>query len=82
MAGAILALIAPLLVQAFQLDGQAAEILTFYCRVIAFSYVFFGLHFSATQTLTGIGRPMLATTANLIRDMGLAIPLIFWAHTF
>ena len=74
VAGTILALIAPLLVRAFQLDGQAADVLVFYCRVISFTYVFFGLHLSATQTLTGIGQPMLATTANLIRDMGLAIP--------
>ena len=81
IAGTALAVSAPWLVAAFQLTGEAAEVLTFYCRFISFTYVFFGLHLSATQTLTAMGKPMLSTAANLMRDLGLAVPLITWAAT-
>ena len=78
----LLSFLAPWLVAAFQLEGTAADILIFYCRLISFTYVFFGLHISATQTLTAMGRPLLATISNLTRDLALAIPLIAWASTF
>ncbi len=75
-AALILALCAPLLVLAFRLDGVAADVLTFYCQVIAFSYGFFGLHLAASQTFTSIGHPTYATYANLFRDLILTVPFV------
>jgi len=76
IAAAALALLAPWLVQLFVLDGAAADVLTFYCRIIAFSYGFFGLHLAATQTFTNIGHPTYATYTNIFRDLGLTVPFV------
>ena len=72
----MLALLAPVLVSLFRLDGIAADVLTFYCRFIAFSYAFFGLHLAATQTFTNIGHPAYATYTNIFRDLVLTVPLV------
>ena len=76
IAALILALSAPALVQIFNLEGEAARILTFYCRFIAFTYGFFGLHLAAGQTFTNIGHPTYSTYSNLFRDLGLTVPLV------
>lgn len=77
IAAVVLALIAPWLVQLFVLEGEAAEVLTFYCRVIAFSYGFFGLHLAASQTFTNIGHPTYSTYTNVFRDLVLTVPLVY-----
>ena len=62
----------------FHLSGDAAEVFYFYCRVMAFTYGFYGLHLAATQTFTNIGHPTWSTIANLVRDLLFMVPLVLW----
>ena len=75
---AILALSASALANLFHLSGDAAEVFYFYCRVMAFTYGFYGLHLAATQTFTNIGHPTWSTIANLVRDLLFMVPLVLW----
>ena len=75
---AILALSASALADLFHLSGDAAEVFYFYCRVMAFTYGFYGLHLAATQTFTNIGHPTWSTIANLVRDLLFMVPLVLW----
>ena len=81
-AALILALLTPLLIQAFNLSGDAASTLRFYCQIIAFTYGFFGLHLAASQTFTNIGRPLYATYSNVFRDLILTVPFVFLGGVF
>ena len=62
----------------FNLSSHAAEVFYFYCRVMAFTYGFYGLHLAATQTFTNIGHPTWSTIANLVRDLLFMVPLVLW----
>lgn len=61
----------------FNLTGEAAELLRFYATFIVGSYVLFGLQLSANPLFTSLRHPGFATLSNVVRDLILAIPLIF-----
>lgn len=75
---AVLALSAPMLAGLFNLTGDGVEVFYFYCRFMAFTYGFYGLHLAATQTFTNIGHPTWSTIANLVRDLLFMVPLVLW----
>lgn len=66
-----------LLVSVFNLHGEAAELLHFYATFIVGSYLLFGLQLSANPMFTALRHPGFATLSNIVRDLVLAIPLIF-----
>ncbi|MBX2883300.1 MAG: MATE family efflux transporter [Granulosicoccus sp.] len=65
------------LVEIFNLQGDAADLLHFYCTFIVISYILFGLQLSANPLFTALRHPGVATVSNMVRDIVLAIPLIF-----
>lgn len=61
----------------FNLHGDAAELLNFYATFVVGSYLLFGLQLSANPVFTSLRHPGFATLSNIVRDLLLAIPLIF-----
>lgn len=66
-----------LLISIFNLEGEASELLRFYATFVVGSYILFGLQLSANPMFTALRHPGFATLSNIIRDLVLAIPLIF-----
>jgi putative MATE family efflux protein len=60
----VLALAAPALVSLFGATGEAAELITFYCRWVAPLFVFFGTLFVSNAACNTLGRPHYATLLN------------------
>ncbi len=65
------------LISIFNLEGEAAELLKFYATFVVGSYILFGLQLSANPLFTALRHPGYATLSNIVRDLVLAIPLIF-----
>ena len=65
------------LIQIFSLQGEAAELLSFYATFVVGSYILFGLQLSANPLFTALRHPGYATASNIVRDLLLGIPLIF-----
>ncbi|MEE9336160.1 MAG: MATE family efflux transporter [Granulosicoccaceae bacterium] len=65
------------LIGIFNLEGEAAELLKFYATFVVGSYILFGLQLSANPLFTALRHPGFATLSNIIRDLVLAIPLVF-----
>lgn len=65
------------LVGIFNLEAEAASLLQFYCTFIVIAYILFGLQLSANPLFTALHHPGFATVSNVIRDLVLAIPLIY-----
>jgi putative MATE family efflux protein len=70
-------LIQDLLVDIFELEAEAAELLHFYCRFIVISYWLFGLQLAANPLFTALRHPGYATISNIGRDLCLGIPLVY-----
>jgi len=66
------------IISIFNLQGEAAELLSFYATFVVGSYVLFGLQLSANPLFTALRHPGFATVSNIVRDLLLAIPLIFF----
>ena len=73
----LLFLLQPWLANLFGLSEQAASLLRFYTNFIVISYLLFGLQLAANPLFTALRHPGLATLSNMIRDVVLAVPLIF-----
>ncbi len=69
------------LITVFSLHGEAAELLNFYATFVVGSYVLFGLQLSANPIFTALRHPGFSTMSNLVRDLVLAVPLIFLLST-
>ena len=65
------------LIGIFNLKDEAAELLRFYATFVVGSYILFGLQLSANPLFTALRHPGFATLSNIVRDLVLAIPLIF-----
>ncbi|MFT6301159.1 MAG: putative MATE family efflux protein [Granulosicoccus sp.] len=70
-------LIQDVLVDVFDLEAEAAELLHFYCTFIVISYWLFGLQLAANPFFTALRHPGFATISNIGRDLCLGIPLIY-----
>ena len=66
-----------LLISIFSLEGESAELLAFYATFVTGSYILFGLQLSANPLFTALRHPGYATISNVVRDLFLAVPLIF-----
>lgn len=69
------------LVTVFELEGEAANLLRFYCTFIVASYWLFGLQLAANPVFTALRHPGYATISNIGRDLCLGIPLVFTGST-
>ena len=65
------------LIRIFSLEGESAELLRFYANFVVGSYLLFGLQLSANPMFTALRHPGYSTVSNIVRDLILAIPLIF-----
>lgn len=65
------------LISIFNLQGEAADLLKFYATFVVGSYSLFGLQLSANPLFTALRHPGFATLSNIVRDLLLAIPLIY-----
>lgn len=70
-----------LLVDIFDLSGEAADLLRFYCTFIVISYWLFGLQLAANPLFTALRHPGYATISNIGRDLCLGIPLVYFGST-
>lgn len=70
-------LIQDILVDVFELEAEAAELLHFYCTFIVISYWLFGLQLAANPLFTALRHPGYATVSNIGRDLCLGIPLVY-----
>ncbi|MFK7992728.1 MAG: MATE family efflux transporter [Granulosicoccus sp.] len=73
----LLFLLKDFLVNVFDLQGEAAELLRFYCTFIIVSYWLFGLQLAANPLFTALRHPGYATISNIARDLCFGIPLVF-----
>ncbi|MFK7857675.1 MAG: MATE family efflux transporter [Granulosicoccus sp.] len=79
----LLFLLKNVLVNIFDLQGEAAELLRFYCTFIVISYWLFGLQLAANPLFTALRHPGYATISNIGRDLCFGIPLVFvGSHLF
>ena len=70
-------LLKDVLVNVFDLEAAAAELLNFYCTFIVISYWLFGLQLAANPMFTALRHPGFATISNIGRDLCLGIPFVY-----
>ncbi len=72
----LLAILAYPITLAFDAKGQAAELIIFFCRVLAPLFVFLGAMFVANATFNTLGRPHYSTALNWSRATLGTIPFV------
>ncbi|MEM9604456.1 MAG: MATE family efflux transporter [Pseudomonadota bacterium] len=72
----LLALGNGVIVTAFDLSADAADLVRFFCIAITFSYLFSGLQFIASPIYSALNHPGYSTLANVGRDLLLTLPLV------
>lgn len=65
------------LIGIFSLEAEAAELLRFYATFIIASYFLFALQLAANPIFTALRHPGFSTVSNIVRDLLLALPLIY-----
>ena len=65
------------LIGVFSLEAEAAELLSFYATFIIASYFLFALQLAANPIFTALRHPGFSTVSNIVRDLLLALPLIY-----
>lgn len=78
---ALLALTGPLIADLFGLDGRAAELVIFFCRVAVVGWAFVGALFVANAAFNTLGYPLLSTAFNWGRATLGTIPLVAYGAT-
>jgi len=72
----ILAVAAPLIIQAFSVSGQAAALVRLFCSALAGCYIFIGWLFVANAAFNNLGYPLLSTAFNWARVTLGTIPFV------
>lgn len=67
--------------RAFALDAGGQEILRAFTHFSAGLFVFVGAHYVSNAAFNTLGRPVLATLGNWLRDGALAFPAALWLST-
>jgi len=78
----ILALTQNLLIQAFSLEGLAADLMHAFCSWLAGSFLFAGALFVANAAFNNLGRPLWSTGFNWARATLGTIPLAWWGSRY
>lgn len=73
---ALLAAASPWIVQAFGAKGDAADLVYFYCLLVAGSFIFNGALFVANAAFNNLGQPLLSTGFNWGRATLGVIPFV------
>lgn len=73
---ALLAILAPLIAQAFGATGETADLVIFYCRIGAGAWLFLGCLFAANSAFNNLGYPALAMIFNWGRATLGTIPFV------
>jgi putative MATE family efflux protein len=75
---AILALLTPSILTAFNLSNEAADVVTAFNYVAAGSFAFAGALYVSNASFNNLGRPLYSTLFNWIKDGALMLPLCLW----
>ncbi|MBK6648480.1 MAG: polysaccharide biosynthesis C-terminal domain-containing protein [Betaproteobacteria bacterium] len=78
----VLALCQGLLVQAFSLEGPAAQMVHAFCSWLAASFFFAGALFVANAAFNNLGRPLWSTGFNWARATVGTIPFVWWGAQY
>ena len=78
----ILALCQGLLIRAFSLEGQAAQMMQAFCSWLAASFFFAGALFVANAAFNNLGRPLWSTGFNWARATLGTIPFVWWGAQY
>ena len=78
----VLALAQHGLVRAFSAQGQAAELIRFFCSWLAGSFFFVGALFVANAAFNNLGRPLWSTGFNWARATLGTIPFAWWGSRY
>jgi len=73
---ALLFLLQGWLIRVFDLQGEAADLVSFYATFIVLSYAVFGLQLAANPVMNALRHPGFSTISNIARDLLLAVPLV------
>ncbi|GGI86232.1 MATE family efflux transporter [Shewanella gelidii] len=74
----ILFLLQGYIVQAFDLEGEAAALLEFFCSYIAITFVFSGVLFVANASFNNLGKPKYSTFFNVGKATLGTIPFVYF----
>jgi putative MATE family efflux protein len=74
---AAMALAAPYIAAAFKLTGEGADMVVFFCRVVAGFFVFTGALFVANSAFNNLGAPVYSTVFNWARATLGTIPFVW-----
>ncbi len=72
----ILFLCAPLLINSFNLYGQASDIVNLFCKYLAITFVFNGMLFLSNAALNNLGSPKLSSALNIGKATLGTIPFV------
>lgn len=75
---ALLALLTPLILQAFGLSDGAAEVVKAFNYVAAGSFAFAGALYVSNASFNNLGKPLYSTLFNWIKDGVFMLPLCIW----
>ncbi|NQZ93200.1 MAG: MATE family efflux transporter [Moritella sp.] len=72
----LLFLIEDYLISAFNLTGDAVEVVTLFCRLLAFTFIFNGMMFIANASFNNLGKPKYSTWFNMGKATLGTIPFV------
>lgn len=75
---AVLALLTPFILNAFELSDGAADVVTAFNYLAAGSFAFAGALYVSNASFNNLGRPLYSTLFNWIKDGALMLPLCIW----
>ncbi|MEC7389492.1 MAG: MATE family efflux transporter, partial [Pseudomonadota bacterium] len=74
----ILLMCSNLLIYSFNMSGQAADIIDFFCSFIAFTFIFNGMLFLSNAALNNLGSPKTSSVLNVGKATLGTIPFVIY----
>ena len=75
---AVLALLTPFILNAFELSDGATDVVTAFNYLAAGSFAFAGALYVSNASFNNLGRPLYSTLFNWIKDGALMLPVCIW----